>query len=122
MKNISIYVGTYGKYNSGSLAGAWLNVLNYESKADLSDTEAEAYEAFCSLCSFGDDLSVDHFRDCYMGEWDSEEDFAENLAEECGYLDQMPDNLRHYFDFAAFARDLFFDFDFVDGHVFDLNR
>ena len=171
MKNISVYVGTYGKYNNGSLAGAWLNVLDYESEADfyaacrelhsdeeepefmfqdfenmpdnmagecwinselwemaadladLSDTEAEAYEAFRSLLmSSSDNLSVARFRNCYLGEWDSEVDFAENFADECGYLDQMPDNLRHYFDFSAFARDLFFDFDFVNGFVFDLNR
>ena len=171
MKNICVYVGTYGKYNEGSLAGAWLNVLDYESEADfyaacrelhsdeadpefmfqdfenmpdnmagecwinselwemaadladLSEDEAEAYEAFCSLCSSGDDLSVERFRDCWMGEWNSEEDFAENFAEECGYLDQMPDHLRHYFDFEAFARDLFLDgYYFEAGHVFDLNR
>lgn len=43
MKNIAIYVGTYGKYNSGSLAGAWLNVNDYES-------EAEFYEACREGC------------------------------------------------------------------------
>jgi len=170
MKNISIHVGTYGKYNKGSLAGAWLNVLDYESEADfyaacrelhsdeaepefmfqdfnnmpkgmagecwinselwemaavladLSEEEAEAYEAFCSLCSSCDDLGVERFRDCWMGEWDSEEDFAEFFVEECGYLDQMPKHLRNYFDFEAFARDLFFDFVFENGHVFNLNR
>lgn len=171
MQNISIYVGTYGKYNSGDLAGAWLNVLDYESEADfyeacrelhsdeadpefmfqdfenmpkgmagecwineelfemaaelatLSDTEAEAYEIFRNACSSGDDLSVERFRDCWMGEWDSEEDFAENFADECGYLNQMPDSLRCYFDFEKFARDLFLDGYYFDaGHVFDFNR
>lgn len=29
----AVYVGTYGKYNSGSLSGAWLNLNDYESKA-----------------------------------------------------------------------------------------
>ena len=33
-----IYVGTYGKYNSGSIDGAWLNLIDYYS-------EREFYEA-----------------------------------------------------------------------------
>ena len=30
-----IYVGTYGKYNSGSIAGAWLNLEDYANRADF---------------------------------------------------------------------------------------
>ena len=28
-----VYVGTYAKYNAGSIAGAWLNLADYEDKA-----------------------------------------------------------------------------------------
>ena len=38
----SIYVGTYSKYNSGSIAGAWLSL-------DDHDTEKEFYSAALSL-------------------------------------------------------------------------
>lgn len=34
-----LYVGTYGKYNSGSLAGAWLDLEDY--------SDAEEFEAAC---------------------------------------------------------------------------
>lgn len=171
MKSISIYVGTFGKYASGSLAGAWLNVADYAGEdeffaackelhkdeegpefmfqdfenlpkgmagecwinpelfemaaalADMDESEAEAYGIFCDYQGTGGDLSLKHFRECYMGQYDSEEDFAEQFADECGYLDQIPQNLRYYFDFEKFARDLFLDgFYFDAGHVFDFNR
>lgn len=38
MKNLmqaSVYVGTYGKYNSGSIAGKWLQLSKYESKNEF---------------------------------------------------------------------------------------
>lgn len=30
-----VYVGTYGKYNSGSIAGAWLNLADYKNKEEF---------------------------------------------------------------------------------------
>ena len=33
-------------------------------------------------------------------------DVAYEVVQECGYLDQMPENLRNYFDYEAFGRDL----------------
>jgi len=63
--------------------------------------------------------SVDSFADHYYGEWDSEQDFAENLVDECSMLDAMPENLKHYFDYEALARDLFInDYTFLNGFVF----
>lgn len=32
IENASVYVGTYGKYNEGSLYGKWLNLSDYEDK------------------------------------------------------------------------------------------
>lgn len=32
LMNASVYVGTYGKYNNGSIAGKWINVSLHESK------------------------------------------------------------------------------------------
>lgn len=47
------------------------------------------------------------FDEAYFGEWLTEQEFAENLVDECGLLADMPENLRYYFDYEAFARDLF---------------
>ena len=44
----AIYVGTYGKYNNGSIAGKWLNLKDYDSKAAF-------YKACSELHSDEDD-------------------------------------------------------------------
>ena len=31
-----VYVGTYGKYNNGSLFGAWLDLSDYSDKEDFT--------------------------------------------------------------------------------------
>ena len=65
------------------------------------------------------------FQDAYRGEWDSEEAFAENFADECGYLaDQDSNPLLWHVDFESYARDLFcgglYSIDSASGvHVFE---
>ena len=55
----------------------------------------------------------------YKGEWDCEEDFASHIANECYDLERMMGHLSMYFDYKAFARDLFIsDYIFEDGYVF----
>ena len=46
----------------------------------------------------------ERFEEAYQGEWDSEEDFAQNLAEETM---EIPQHLQFYIDYEKFARDLF---------------
>lgn len=46
--------------------------------------------------------------DQYHGCYDSEVDFAQHLIDDC-YGEKLPDNLMRYFDYEAFARDLFID-------------
>lgn len=158
-----IYVGTYHKYNSGSIEGAWLDLDNYSSAdefyeackelhSDEEDPElmyqdwegiperladecmdireiyeyremlervsdAEAFEAFVGYYGTAD---VRAFEDSYMGEWDSEQAFAENIMEDC-YSDVLKamGSLSYYFDYEAFARDLFMgDYTYESGYVF----
>lgn len=56
-------------------------------------------------------LAVNHndpdgFEDAYQGTADSWEDFVEQWLEDSGALDEVPEHLRRYIDFAAYARDL----------------
>lgn len=53
--------------------------------------------------------SWDHetFADAFAGSYESQEAFAEQLIDDTGMLDEMPEHLRCYFDVAQFARDLF---------------
>ena len=46
------------------------------------------------------------FENAYCGEWDSEQAYGENLFDEC-YASEVPNHVRNYIDYEAFARDLF---------------
>lgn len=127
-----IYVGTFEKYNNGSIGGAWLSLEGHtkesflaacrELHADESDPEfmyqdfenfpREFYSEsglddglFAWLALDEDDrellarycdaigcegLTIDQARDAFHGTADSEADFAENMAIECG---QIPKDL-----------------------------
>lgn len=115
------YMGFPGQfYREGSFTEQDFD--NVREFAELDEDEQEAFEAFldCKYGSYtdGDNLFYE-FRDAYCGKFDSEEDYAEQLAEDCGYYAEMPSYLRNYFDIKAFARDIFLDgFTFWNGYVF----
>ena len=78
----------------------------------------EAVDAYLSL-TCGDDL--DGFEEAYQGEWDSEEDFAEHLVEECYFddLNGLSDLIRNNIDWRGIAREIFMDgYEYEDGFVF----
>nr|QID21766.1 hypothetical protein pSFE199_00058 [Escherichia coli] len=65
------------------------------------------------------ETDFDTFRDARWGEADSEEAFAVEFASDTGLLADVPETVALYFDYEAYARDLFPDsFTFIDGHVF----
>jgi antirestriction protein len=160
--NPAVYCGTYGKYNSGSLEGMWIDLTTffdyddfiefcYNLHADEEDPELmfqdyenfprelysescfnedefdtiikyanlsdrDAVDAFIS-CFCVDEL--DNFEEYYVGYFDSEEDFARHIVEECYDLDKMLGSLSSYFDYSSFADDLFMcDYFFDNGYVF----
>jgi antirestriction protein len=157
---MAVYVGTYGKYNEGSLFGAWIDLTLIKDEEDFNelcsaihyleeDAEfmfqdwqsipsryisesgltasfwdyLEAYngtsntEALEKFVSYG--YNPEDFSSYYMGEYDNEQEYAEQLLAETGDLDQIPHHLRYYFDYESFARDLFInDYLFIDGSVF----
>ena len=125
----SLYVGTYAKYNAGSIAGAWLDLSYYSDRdefltacaelhADESDPEImfQDFEGFprCWYCESSappdllwewleldeheraafaifannenSDVTIEQFRESYQGTADSEADFAERMAEDCGEI------------------------------------
>ena len=49
---------------------------------------------------------LDDFNESYQGWYDSTEEFAERLADEIGILGDMSENLKYYFDYEKFGRDL----------------
>ena len=145
---MKIYVGTYGKYNAGSIQGAWLDLSDYtdrdafyEACAELHSDEEdpefmfqdwedipsdmvsesgispecwellEAYEEFDegavnAYCYLFGEWNKDEFQDNYHGEYDSWEAMAEAWLEDTGELNEIPERLRNYFDYQAYARDI----------------
>lgn len=173
LEEAALYVGTYAKYNNGSLFGAWLKFRRYADKDEflaacydlhkdeqdpelmfqdfenfpekmynecafpdgiyelieaLEDFDEDRLTAFFEFCDnesrteFAD--AVSDFESAYMGNYDSEEDYAEELADQLGYYDAMDKAgiNRAYFDEKSFARDLFIDCWMSEtGNVFNNN-
>lgn len=84
----------------------------YES---LDDNEREGYAAY--LEAIDATGTVEQFRDAYQGHYDSEIDYAYQYVEDTGMLDNAG-VASNYFDYDSFARDLFMDLTFENGHVF----
>lgn len=60
--------------------------------------------------------SLSDFTESFCGHWPSFQDYAEDLAEDCGLLDRVPEDLRGYFDLrGSWARDLAYDYTTEDA-------
>lgn len=74
---------------------------------ERAESESVEWELFCEYCAhMGHDIEADKvamFSEAYAGTANSLEDWCENFLEETGQLDAIPENLRFYFDYAAFA-------------------
>ena len=81
-----------------------------EAVADLQGYERDILKALINE-GYSLEEALEKKDDCYYYEADSMADVAEQLLEETGALDRIPDNLRYYFDYEAYGRDLE-----LDGH------
>ena len=76
---------------------------------------ANVGEQYAPLASWED--WIGDFEDAYQGEMSTRE-FAEQLADDL-ILPDMPENIRHYFDYEKFERDLFCgDYWESNGYIF----
>jgi len=160
-----IYVGTFAKYNNGNLAGEWLNVADFRTKADFYEGAAkihsdeddpefmfqdhegiadalisessideivfevagkdeETIENFNAFVESMGSFNFQSFEDAFFGRYESEVDYAKSYVDECGMLSEIPENLRYYFDYERYARDLFISdvyFHAATGCVFSRN-
>ena len=155
MSTPRIYVGTYAKYNNGSIQGAWIDLdghdeasfaeacaelhkdeadpelmyqdcegfptgLYHESSIDpriwdyieLSEHEREIFAAY--LEDVDQTGTPKQAEEAYAGHADSEAAWAESFLDETGTLNEVPESLRSYIDFEAYARDAGVTFARVD--------
>ena len=64
-------------------------------------------EAVYDFLEFYSPEDLDMMHDSYAGVYDSEEDFARSIVNDCYDLEKMMGDLSYYFNYEAFARDLF---------------
>lgn len=164
-----VYVGTYRKYNGGSLFGKWLELSDYsdseefywacaqlhkdeedpefmfqdyenipkgliqesgisentfdvlEALRNMTESQREPFQIWCtnghhSLADKDIDDLISDFDCDFIGWYRNEEDFAMELIEN---RDDLTDFARQYFDYEAYARDLFCgDYWCEGGYVF----
>lgn len=84
------------------------DIIKVKEAIDIINESEAAAIVGAYMNNFGgnaDDL--DNLEEAYAGLWDTEQDFTENLLDELGELDSIPENLRSYFDYEKYNRDLF---------------
>jgi|GEM_PF-3108197 len=88
-----------------------LTPMSVEKIIELAKAINEHGEPYAIYTSYVGECyaTTEGFDDSYYGSWDSFKDFAENLFDEC-YLHQVPESIRFYIDYDAFARDLGMDY------------
>jgi antirestriction protein len=82
---------------------------------DVADYEREILTAWLSN---GMEFDLDTMRECYIGEYATDEDMAQEYIDNTGLLSDVPDYLSRYFDVERYARDMMFDMFEINGHYF----
>ena len=148
MSTMRIYVGTYAKYNSGNLNGAWMDLSTWDDAEDfhsaclmlhsdesdpelmfqdwegipdglvteshvdplvfeLAEMDDEALHIFTVYRSDVDQNgTVEEAQEAFRGTYDTPADYAQELVEETGGLENVPDWLKSHIDWEGVARDM----------------
>ena len=100
-------------------------VLKYVEICDYfkDEEQAEAYFKFCEHVGLDwSDEEYTAFEESYQGCFDCQPSFTEEYVDSIGLLDSIPDDLKCYFDYEKFNRDLFmcdfFDIECSQGGIF----
>ena len=103
-----------------------LDILNQiaEQLEDLDEEQKDAVHAYTEGVDDDIDRAVETVTNGdYRVYYDCNDmaDVAYEVVQECGYLDQMPENLRNYFDYEAFGRDLDIEgtFTYYNGNYYE---
>lgn len=101
---MKIYLTNLGKYNEGELIGEWV---------ELPVSQEELQKVFERI-----GIS-EEYEEYFITDYDCDDmaDVAYQVVEECGYLDNVPDDVARYFDYESFGRELELEgnYIFLDG-------
>lgn len=109
--------------HEGDLVGQCVNgeVFDWELYIEARELVENYYSEDVVVAALKLGITLERMEDAYSGSFDSDEDFAQEMWENCGYLDNIPDHLSGYIDWQAVARDLMFEYVEQDGHYFNNN-
>ena len=96
-------------------------LFEYFERADSCGYDLEVIEAFASVGSYSiDDLDsfFDALEESYQGEYNSDESFAEDIAEQLDLIDPKAGWPNNCIDWEWAARQLMMDYYESDGHYF----
>lgn len=83
----------------------WHELFTYHTLyAKYGDSFATWFDVCYHDC--GCDEWEDKYNEVNAGEWESWEDLAQYLIDECSVLGELPEQVKPYIDYSAFARDL----------------
>jgi antirestriction protein len=88
----------------------YASLTSIAERAEYVDAANENGHGDAIQAWINDGYDAEDFGDAYMGERWSFSEFAEELIDDSGDLDALPDYLRPYFDYDSFARDLEHDY------------
>jgi antirestriction protein len=82
--------------------------------------DIEVYEAFAACFGPFDDVAemIKKCEESYAGEFDSDAEFAENMADECGMIETKVSWPYTCIDWDWAARELMYDYSADNGHYF----
>lgn len=111
------FITDYETDISGFKVGEYDNIFKLnelaENLEDLNEYDKEVIEAMLSE-GYSFDDALEKKDDCIVYyNCNDMTDVAMECCEECGILDSIPENLRNYFDYEAFGRDMSFEGHFV---------
>lgn len=75
----------------------------FEIPSYIDNTAFSAFMDYESIEDAGE--AIERFEECYAGTFASVQEWAEQFLDETGEINEIPERLRYYFDYEAFARD-----------------
>ena len=93
----------------GMISGECSPMEAYDAAVLLESVEDYEREQWKAWLSNGMPTDIDEMRNCFIGEFSSDEELGEYIADEFGLLNDMPESLRGYFDYKAYGRDIAYD-------------
>lgn len=96
----------------------WEKILEKISEIEDSHLDIEVISAYCAGFGYNlADVDISDIEDAYSGSYDSEEDFAEDMADQLGY--EIPNQWPfRCIDWEWAARELMYDYTEQNGHYF----